>query len=242
MASTEVTAESVPAPLAGGWPAMQRGAQLAWGMAHGLLFALKGLMAAAWIQSLLSVVAVSLISLVGLLTLALEPSRVRRLAGVLVSFAVGALLGDAFLHLVPEIFAGPAGSALWPPLLVVGGMMLFFLVEKLLRHRHGSLQRGRENAVRRPELAAINVVGDGIHNVIDGVLIAASYLVSPVLGVSTTIAVLLHEVPQELGDFGVLVHSGLSVRRAILVNVSSASVAVAGAVSPCSSAATWARR
>lgn len=187
-------------------------------------------MAATWIQSLASVAAVSLISLVGLVTLALDPSRVRRVAGALVSFAVGALLGDAFLHLMPEIFAGPATSALRPPLLVVGGMMLFFLVEKLLRHRHRALHRGGGEQMRRPELAAINVIGDGIHNFIDGVLIAASYLASPVLGASTTIAVLLHEVPQELGDFGVLVHSGLSVRRAILVNLASASVAVAGAV------------
>ena len=187
-------------------------------------------MAEAWIQSLLSVAAVSLISLIGLATLALDASRVRRLAGGLVGFAVGGLLGDAFLHLVPEILAGPASASLRPPLLVVAGMMLFFVVEKLLRHRHGGLHGGAPDDVRRPALAAINLIGDAIHNFIDGVLIAASYLVSPVLGTSTTIAVLLHEVPQELGDFGVLVHGGLSVRRAILFNLTSASLAVAGAV------------
>ena len=80
----------------------------------------------------------------------------------------------------------------------------------------------------RPELAVINVLGDAVHNFIDGLVIGASYLVSPTLGVSTTMAVLLHEIPQELGDFGILIHSGLSVRRALLVNLGSASVAIIG--------------
>jgi zinc and cadmium transporter len=74
------------------------------------------------------------------------------------------------------------------------------------------------------------VFGDAIHNFIDGILIAASCLVSPALGVATTVAVLFHEIPQELGDFGVLVHSGLSVRRAVLLNIVSASVAILGAI------------
>jgi zinc and cadmium transporter len=89
-------------------------------------------------------------------------------------------------------------------------------------HHHG------EKRARRPELAAINVIGDAIHNFIDGVLIGASYVASPVLGFSTTVAVLFHEIPQELGDFGILLHSGVSVRKAVLLNVASASVAIVG--------------
>jgi zinc and cadmium transporter len=108
--------------------------------------------------------------------------------------------------------------------------MLPFVVEKLLRHTHVLHAHESEAEVCRPELAAINVLGDGIHNFIDGVLIGASYLVSPTLGASTTIAVLLHEIPQELGDFGILVLSGLSVRRAVLLNIVSASVAILGAI------------
>ena len=82
----------------------------------------------------------------------------------------------------------------------------------------------------RPELAAVNVVGDGVHNFIDGVLIAASWLAGPRLGLTTTLAVLLHELPQELGDFGVLLHSGLRPRSAILLNLASASVAIVGTI------------
>jgi zinc and cadmium transporter len=184
----------------------------------------------AWVLSLSSVGVVSLVSLAGLVTLSLNEARTRRFAALLVSFAVGALLGDAFIHLIPQTFTR-GGDTLRPSLLVLGGMLLFFVVEKLLRHEHGLLHRHHHpEPGNRPELAAINVLGDAIHNFIDGVLIAGSYLVSPALGLGTTIAVLCHEIPQELGDFGVLIHSGLSVRRAVLLNLGSASVAILGTV------------
>jgi zinc and cadmium transporter len=177
-----------------------------------------------------SVIAVSLVSLVGLVTISMDEERVRKLATLLVSFAVGALLGNAFIHLIPETFAGPVpnGTALGSSLLILGGMMAFFVVEKLLRHSHGILHEHYHPAAKRPELAAINILGDAIHNFIDGVVIGASYLVSPALGLSTTIAVLLHEIPQELADFGILIHSGLRVRKAMLLNLASASVAILG--------------
>ncbi|HVV87818.1 MAG TPA: ZIP family metal transporter [Kofleriaceae bacterium] len=174
-----------------------------------------------WLLGLASVIVVSLVSLIGLATTVLDERRLRWLATLLVSFAVGALLGDAFLHLIPESFARapePRGASL----LVLGGILLFFVVEKLLRHR--------DAGDTLPPLAAINLLGDGIHNLLDGMLIGASYLVGPTLGISTTLAVIAHEVPQELGDFGVLVHSGLPVRRAIALNLLSASAAIAGTV------------
>lgn len=183
-----------------------------------------------WVLSLVSVGAVSLVSLVGLATLSLSEARVRGLATLLVSFAVGALLGDAFIHLVPEAFER-AGATLWPSLLVLAGMLLFFVLEKLLRHEHGPLHRYHHPAASaRPEVAAVNVVGDAIHNFVDGALIAASYLASPALGLATTVAVLLHEIPQELGDFGILIESGASPRLAVLLNLGSASAAILGAV------------
>lgn len=177
-----------------------------------------------------SVIAVSLVSLVGLVTLSMDEARVRRLATFFVSFAVGALLGNAFIHLIPETFAGsvPDSTALGSSLLILGGMMAFFIVEKLLRHSHGILHEHYHPAPKRLELATINILGDAIHNFIDGVVIGASYLVSPALGLSTTLAVLLHEIPQEFADFGILIHSGLSVRRAVLLNLGSASVAILG--------------
>ena len=182
------------------------------------------------VLAFVSVSAVSLVSLAGLLTLSMSEMRIRRLATIFVSFAVGALLGDTFLHLVPEVFAEARGAdALRASLLILGGILLFFVLEKLLRHHHGLLHRHHHHEViTRPELAAVNVVGDAIHNYVDGLLIGASWLVSPALGISTTIAVFLHEIPQELGDFGILIHSGLTVRQATLLNLASAAVAILG--------------
>ena len=182
--------------------------------------------------SLASVVLVSLVSLVGALTLALDERRVRRLSTAFIGFAVGALLGDAFIHLLPEVFtrSDAEHSPLARSLLVLAGMLLFFVVEKLLRHAHGPLHaqfHGPASGVR-PALAGINILGDAVHNLIDGALIAASYLASPGLGISTTVAVVLHEIPQEIADFGILVHSGLSVRKALLLNLASAAVALLG--------------
>jgi zinc and cadmium transporter len=177
----------------------------------------------------LSVTAVGLVSLAGLVTLSMDEARVRHLATFFVSFAAGALLGDTFIHLVPELFADSGrGDALRASLLILAGMVLFFVVEKLLRHHHGLLHRHHHSEVTRPELAGVNILGDAIHNYIDGLLLGASWMVSPALGISTTLAVLLHEIPQELGDFGVLVHSGLTVRQATLLNLASAAVAILG--------------
>jgi zinc and cadmium transporter len=179
--------------------------------------------------SFASVVVVSLVSLVGVATLSMGERRARRLAGFLVSFAVGALLGDAFIHLIPESLQRD-DEPLAASLLILAGMMVFFVVEKLIRHRHGALHEHHDafHEIRRPEVAVINLVGDAVHNFIDGVLIGASYLASPILGLSTSFAVVLHEIPQELGDFSILVDSGLSVRKAILLNLASASVAIVG--------------
>jgi zinc and cadmium transporter len=179
-----------------------------------------------------SVVAVSLVSLIGLAALSMNEARLHRVVAFFVSFAVGALLGDAFIHLVPQTFAGGAspGTPLVRSLLILGGMLVFFVVEKLLRHTHGVLHARHHGgrSVADPELAAINVLGDAIHNFIDGVVIGAGYLASTTLGVTATVAVLLHEIPQELGDFGILVHSGLSPRKAVLINLGSASAAILG--------------
>ncbi len=187
--------------------------------------------------ALASVALVSLASLAGLVTLAWGKARAERVAGAVVPFAVGALLGDAFLHLLPEAFAAER-PALETGALAVGGIVGLFLLETILRARRA------EDDVRAPAAdapaggapagllgatAVLNVVADGLHNFADGLLIGASYVASVPLGVSTTVAVLLHELPQELGDFGILVASGLSVRRALLVNLATALVALLGA-------------
>ena len=177
-----------------------------------------------------SVILVSVVSLAGMLTLSMSEARVRRLATFFVSFAAGALLGDTFIHLVPEIFTDARGPrALQASLFILAGILLFFVVEKLLRHQHGLLHRHHHHeGIERPELAGVNILGDAIHNYIDGLLIGASWLASPALGISTTLAVLLHEIPQELADFSILIHSGLTVRQAALLNAGSAAVAILG--------------
>jgi zinc and cadmium transporter len=183
-----------------------------------------------WLPAIASVVAVSLVSLLGVVTMAWDQRRVRRLSLIFISFAAGALLGDAFIHLVPECFAA-ADDPLRPSLLVLAGIVLFFVVEKLLRHAHGPLHEMHHgHAHDLPALRVINVVGDALHNFIDGVLIGASYLVTPELGVTTTVAVVLHEIPQEIGDFAVLIHSGMRARKAVLLNLASASTAILGTV------------
>ncbi|NLF39862.1 ZIP family metal transporter [bacterium] len=180
-----------------------------------------------WLYSLAAVLVVSAVSLVGVCTLALSGRRLQRVLAVLVSFAAGALFGDAFIHLLPETFREHSGQV-QGSLLVIAGVLLFFILEKFLRWRHCHVVAHQEDHRTHP-LAAMNLIGDAVHNLIDGVLIAASFSESASLGMATTIAVVLHEIPQEIGDFGVLVHGGLSVRRALLFNFLCGLTAVAGA-------------
>jgi zinc and cadmium transporter len=156
----------------------------------------------------------------------LGADRLRNITLFLVSFAVGALLGDAFIHLLPESFE-QLGTSSVTSLYVILGILLFFVLEKFLRWRHCHIPTSKQHV---HPLATMNLVGDGIHNLIDGMLVGASYMVSFPIGLTTTLAVFLHEIPQELGDFGVLVHGGLTVKRALIFNLLSALIAVLGAV------------
>lgn len=180
-----------------------------------------------WSAALLSVLAVSALPLGGFLLLARGEERVERALQPLVAFAVGALLAGAFLHLLPEAIA-QLGTG--PPVFlgVLGGFVGFFVLEKFLWRTHGHAPSDR--ARRGPRLATLNLVGDGLHNLIDGMVIAAAYVADPGLGLTTTLAVLAHEVPQELGDFAVLVYGGMPVRRAVGFNFLTGLTAVAGAV------------
>ncbi|HEY9443905.1 MAG TPA: ZIP family metal transporter [Gemmatimonadales bacterium] len=176
-----------------------------------------------WTQTLVSVGLVSAIPLTGLVLARARADRLRRVVPLLVAFAVGALLGGAFLHLVPEAIArlgaGPGLS-----FLLLAGFLGFFVLEKFLwGHQHEP--HGRRVA----PLATLNLIGDGLHNIIDGAVIAAAYSADPKVGMAATLAVFLHEVPQELGDFGVLVYGGLPVRRAVWFNFLSGLAAMLGA-------------
>ncbi len=175
-----------------------------------------------FVYPLLSVILVSLVSFIGVLTLFLNPAVVRRYVFVLVSLAVGALLGDSFLHLLPEAFAQIADTRLLS-LLVIAGILLFFILEKLLHWHHHTSECDTPHPV-----GSLVIVSDGVHNFIDGLVLGASFLVSNEVGLATTIAVVLHEIPQEIGDFGVLLHAGFSKSKALWFNFLSAILAVAG--------------
>jgi zinc and cadmium transporter len=178
----------------------------------------------AWSYTFISVIAVSVLSLVGVFFLSLNEIRLRKMLLFLVSMAVGGLFGDAIIHLIPEAFEQLPGKLI-APLLLLGGILLFFIVEKVIRWRHCHVPTSEQHV---HPVVALNLIGDGVHNLIDGMLIAASYIVSAPIGITTTIAVVLHEIPQEIGDFGVLIHGGLSVKKAILFNFLSAVAAVIG--------------
>ena len=179
-----------------------------------------------WGYALASAGLVSLVSLVGILTLMFGVQRLDRVIPLLISLAVGALFGDALVHLLPEAFEAATSTAT-TSLYVIIGILVFFLLERFLQWHH----EHHEHSVNPVHpVAYINMVSDGVHNLLDGLIIGASYLVSIPIGLSTTLAVGLHEVPQEQGDFGILVHAGFSPRRALLMNFLSGILAIVGVV------------
>jgi zinc and cadmium transporter len=180
-----------------------------------------------FIQSVLAVGAVSLVSLVGIATISMNEKLLRRILFLLISLAAGALLGDAFIHLLPEAFA--EADPLLVSLLVIAGILGFFLLEKFLNwhHSHGDEEFSPEHASIHP-VGKLVLVSDGVHNLVDGLAIGAAFMVSTEIGIATTIAIALHEIPQEIGDFGLLLHAGFSRAKALFFNFVSALTAFAG--------------
>lgn len=177
-----------------------------------------------WIYTLISVIIISLISLVGVLTLSFSREKLDKFIIYLVSFAAGTLLGDAFIHLIPESFENGAARA---SLYVLVGIVAFFILEKLVKWRHCHNMVCDEHT---RVFSKMILIGDIFHNFIDGVIIAASYLVSIPIGVATTVAVLFHEIPQEIGDFSSLLYGGFSKSKAIFWNFLTSLSAILGAI------------
>lgn len=182
--------------------------------------------ASTWVWTIGVVAAVSGASLVGAATLVVRPGRIERAQLGLISFAAGALLGDAFIHLLPEVSESETGFDLTASFCLLGGVIAFFVLEKILHWHHAHYAH---DEVVHP-VAVTNLVGDALHNFVDGSIIAGSFLVSTELGIATSVAVVLHEIPQELGDFAILVRAGLKPRRALLLNLTSALAAIVGGV------------
>jgi zinc and cadmium transporter len=176
------------------------------------------------IQILAATFVVSLIAFVGILTFFLKEELLSKAILVLVALSSGALIGGAFLHLLPEAILD-LGASLGVFLFLILGFCLFFVLEQFLHWRH---QHDKTHGIK--PFSYLILVSDSMHNFIDGLIIAASFVVSFPVGITTTLAVALHEIPQELGDFGVLVYGGFSKTRALTFNYISAMTAIVGGV------------
>lgn len=181
----------------------------------------------AWI--LLATFSISLIAFIGALTLFLKERVLNKILLLLVAFSAGALIGGAFLHLIPEAVSevGTEEKFLLKIFLyLIFGFSTFFVLEQFIGwHHHHSTQH--------PEIMPFSyliLISDSIHNFIDGLIVAGSFLVSLPIGLATTLAVALHEIPQEIGDYGVLVYGGVKKIKALFLNFLSASAIIFGGV------------
>jgi zinc and cadmium transporter len=183
-------------------------------------------------ETLAASLLVSAVSLSGVFALWLKAETLQRLIPYLVALAVGVLLGDAFIHLIPDAVKRQ-GSVSSVCFLTLAGVFGFFVLEKFVRwrHDHHVLNSDRTSATNdiRP-LAQMNLLGDAIHNFVDGILIAGSFLVDPVLGYTSTLAIVVHEIPQEIGDVGALVYGGYSPKQALRYNFYCSLTVIMGAL------------
>jgi len=176
-----------------------------------------------WIFTLISVFVVSLMGFAGALTLPCSKETLNKIVFFLVSFATGALFGDAFIHLLPDAVE-KSGFTLLISLSLIAGILIFFVLEKIICWRHCHIPDHPH------PFAWMNLIGDAFHNFIDGMVIAGSYLAGPTIGFATTLAVIFHEIPQEIGDYGVLIHGGFDRIRALFMNFFVQLTSVLGAI------------
>lgn len=171
----------------------------------------------------------SLGALVGGLFLLANKTIALKISHLLASFAAGTLLGTAFFDLLPEAVHESEGTGLNIFVFALLGLLIFFFIERFIHwfHHHGEhYEREKEPSSTIPLI----IIGDTVHNFIDGIVIAATFMVDFSLGIVTTLAVAAHEIPQEVGDFGLLLSKGMSRKKVLVVNVLSASVSVLGAL------------
>ncbi|MBT6034124.1 MAG: ZIP family metal transporter [Candidatus Jacksonbacteria bacterium] len=179
------------------------------------------------LYAIIATLAISLISLIGILLLPRISQKsiwIKRFIGI----AIGTLLAAVFFDLLPEAaegFANPRTAFL----IVLGSIFAFFIIEKVIHYHHCGCEDEQKGHVKQ-HLVVNNLIGDGIHNFIDGVIIAGAFLIDVRIGIGTAIAVALHEIPQEVSDFSILVYAGLSRKKAIFYNVLFGLTRVVGAM------------
>lgn len=173
---------------------------------------------------ILATILISLIAFIGIFSLSLNEKLLKKILLALVSLSAGALMGGAFIHLLPEAVEK---SNMDPSIILYAlfGFVIFFVIEKVLFWRHCHDGKCDVHTFRY-----MNLIGDGVHNFIDGLILAVSFIASVGLGITTTIAIAFHEIPQEMGDFGVLVYGGYKRRRALMLNFGIALTAVLGGI------------
>ncbi|MFH1889192.1 MAG: ZIP family metal transporter [Candidatus Omnitrophota bacterium] len=168
-------------------------------------------------------IAVSLISLVGIFSLLLKEGWLDKLLLILIGFSAGALIGGAFLHLLPEALEQAESYIVF--LYLIFGFVAFFILERYFHWRHC-----HKGACSIHAFTYLNLIGDAIHNFTDGLVIGASFIVSVHFGIVTTLVIIMHEIPQEIGDFGVLVYGGFSKLKALYCNFFIALTCVLGTI------------
>lgn len=178
-----------------------------------------------WIYTIISVIIVSLLSLLGLIAFPFGENKIQKFLIWAVAFAGGTLLGDAFIHLIPEAYAKGGGIGI--SFSLMGGILAFFVLEKFIHWHHCHDIDCEQN---NPTFSYVIMIGDAAHNFIDGMIIAASYMASIPLGIATTLAVVFHEIPHEIGDFAAMLYGGFSKRKALWYNFLAGMVAVFGAL------------
>jgi zinc and cadmium transporter len=176
------------------------------------------------VYSLIAVIVISLVSLIGILFLNIKTEKLKRIIIYLVSFSAGALFADAFLHLIPE--ASENFSPEISAFVILFGIFIFLFLEKIILWNHCHIPITKNHI---HSFVYMNLIGDLLHNFLDGLIIISSFMISTKLGIATSLAVFFHEIPQEIGDFGILVHGGIKPKKAILINLLIAMSAVLGA-------------
>ncbi|MBS3089151.1 ZIP family metal transporter [Candidatus Pacearchaeota archaeon] len=179
-----------------------------------------------WLYSIASVFLVSLISLVGLASFGIRHEKLKKILIYFVSFSAGALFGDAFLHLLPETIKD-SNFSVQSAFYILLGIVIFFVLEKIIHWHHCHAPECKEHS---HSINYMVLIGDAFHNFIDGIIIAASYILSIETGIATTLAVMFHEIPHELGNFSILLHGGFSRAKALTLNFLSALAAIFGAI------------
>jgi zinc and cadmium transporter len=175
------------------------------------------------IELFVSIFVISLISLIGIFTISINKERLNKSLNLLVALSVGGLLGGAFLHIIPELVEENIFAEV--SIFILAGIILFFVLEKFVFWHHCHKTEHKHLC-----FSYMNLIGDAIHNFLDGVLLAGAFLINIDVGFATALAVLLHEIPQEIGDFGVLLKGGFSRKSALAANFLTAITAFLGAI------------